>query len=139
MMTLLSRFEAKVDKQEDGCHLWNAAVSGKGYGVIQVEGKPLGAHRVAYEMYVGPIPDGLQIDHLCRVRSCVNPSHLEPVTSQENTRRGTVVRTHCPQGHEYSGHDGRGRTCKTCLRAASSRHYEILRRNTNDTVTIRGV
>ena len=124
MITLRSRFEAKVDKQEDGCHLWNAAVSGKGYGAIQIDGTPVGAHRVAYEMYVGPIPDGLHIDHLCRVVSCVNPSHLEPVTSRENTLRGAAVKTHCPQEHEYSSRNSRGhRRCETCISAANRRHY----------------
>lgn len=57
---------------------------------------------VAYEMYVGPIPEGMQLDHLCRVRHCVNPAHLEVVTQQENMRRVAVLTTHCPRGHEYN-------------------------------------
>lgn len=74
-----------------GCWLWTGATS-EGYGRIQHDGMPTPAHRVVYELLVGPVPDGLQLDHLCRVRACVNPSHLEPVTSAENTRRGAAHR-----------------------------------------------
>jgi hypothetical protein len=76
-------------------------------------------HRAVYERYVGPIPPGLEIDHLCRVRNCVNPAHLEAVTRGENVRRQMAVITHCPQGHEYTtantrvGRD-RKRGCRRC-------------------------
>jgi hypothetical protein len=98
------------------------------------------AHRVAYEALIGPIPDGLQLDHLCRNRACVNPLHTEPVTQIENIRRGEAgvpsgsqqrAKTHCPQGHPYSqgntyirknGH----RMCRTCNAAAQRR---LRRRN----------
>ena len=87
------------------------------------------AHRVAYELQVGPIPVGLQLDHLCRVRSCVNPAHLEPVTSAENTRRGLrAMKTHCPQGHPYAGENllirptGQ-RRCRTCHLAGKRAGY----------------
>jgi hypothetical protein len=60
------------------------------------------AHRWSYEYHVGPIPEGLDIDHLCRNRACVNPEHLEPVTRAENIRRAAQVKTHCPSGHEYT-------------------------------------
>lgn len=80
----------------DGCWLWSGAVSTNGYGRIGVGGSRLEqAHRVAYEIHVGPIPEGLHIDHLCRNRLCVNPAHLEAVTQAENNRRATLE----PQEH----------------------------------------
>lgn len=77
------------------------------------------AHRVVYETVVGPVPEGLELDHLCRNRGCVNPAHLEPVTHQENMRRGHWgMKTHCPQGHPYEGdnlvRDGHSRICRWC-------------------------
>lgn len=89
-----NRFWSKVNKTET-CWLWTAAiVQSTGYGRIGTGGRHHmnSAHRVAYEMMVGPIPKGLQIDHLCRVRHCVNPAHMEVVTSAENTRRGYLFR-----------------------------------------------
>lgn len=83
------RFLAKVDKTET-CWLWHGASKASGYGVMRIGPASAGmvyVHRFSYELYVGPIPDGLQIDHLCRVRNCVNPSHLEPVTLQVNVMR----------------------------------------------------
>jgi hypothetical protein len=90
------------------------------------EGRPLAAYRVAYILLVGPIPEGLQLDHLCRVASCVNPAHLEPVTQQENIRRQLAAITHCPKGHEYTpentGHDRHGgRYCRICSRLNANR------------------
>lgn len=103
-----------------GCWLWMAATNG-GYGAY---GRTT-AHRASYEIYVGPIPDGMQVDHLCRVRSCVNPSHLEPVTRIENVRRHYSLIVSCNQGHEftpentyvYRGH----RCCRKCNAAAARR------------------
>ncbi|MFI1562215.1 HNH endonuclease [Streptomyces sp. NPDC020490] len=83
------RFWARVDKTAPGgCWVWTGSVESKGYGAPTINGAKRPAHRVAYEDLVGPIPEGLHLDHLCRVRRCVNPEHLEPVTSRENALRG---------------------------------------------------
>lgn len=128
---LAIRFWAKVDYWDpDHCWLWIGARTGSGYGALH-EGAPsehqLSAHRVSYELLVGPIPAGLTIDHLCRVKACVNPKHLEPVTQRENTmRNGSVValnaqKTRCHRGHPFDSLntwiDKRGkRYCRTCQR-----------------------
>lgn len=112
---------------QDECWLWPGSVTQEGYGMAYVSGKRVAAHRLAYERLVGPIPAGLQLDHLCRARSCVNPGHLEPVTSKENVLRGightaiNAKKTHCVNGHQLSGENLRiGRTgwraCKECQR-----------------------
>jgi hypothetical protein len=121
---------SRIDKSgAGGCWLWQGATNRDGYGLTKPRGDKLRvAHRVIYEMLVGPIPDGLQLDHLCRVRACVNPEHLEPVTCRENLWRGpeTMTRllgskTHCKYGHEFS-EDNTARTlqghrvCITCRR-----------------------
>jgi len=128
----VARFWAKVNKEGPvhptlgtKCWLWAGAISG-GYGLAWSGLRMIGAHRLSYEECRGKIPPGLHLDHLCRVPSCVNPEHLEPVTQQENTRRGIAgwnmaVKTHCPQGHEYAGDNlivYRGqRHCRECGRA----------------------
>lgn len=97
---------ARVTKTET-CWLWIGAPSGKGYGQMMIDGRRIYVHRLAYELLVGPIPDGFQLDHLCRVKNCVNPAHLEPVTCQENIRRIPVhynsAKSECPKGHPLSG------------------------------------
>lgn len=77
---------------ESECWTWTAAIGGGGYGVIRVDGVMLKAHRYMYERQHGPIADGLQLDHLCRQRDCVNPAHLEPVTHTENVRRSRATK-----------------------------------------------
>ena len=122
------RFWDKVAVMPDGCWDWTAYRNRDGYGQFAGEGNSL-AHRVSYAGLVAPIPNGLQIDHLCRNRSCVNPSHLEVVTLQENTRRGLKeeLKTHCPQGHPYEGdnlylHSKTGwRQCHTCRREVKAK------------------
>lgn len=90
---LRERFEAKYVVTPGGCWRWIGTRTPEGYGQIRVAvGEVAYAHRVAYELLVGPIPEGLHIDHLCRVRACVNPAHLEPVTQAENNRRAASVR-----------------------------------------------
>lgn len=88
-MTTLDRLLQFVDKTSDegGCWLWTGTRNRGGYGDFRMPEGPRRAHRLAYENLVGPIPEGLELDHLCRVRNCVNPQHLEPVTRSENARR----------------------------------------------------
>lgn len=110
MSTTIERFEAKIERT-DTCWLWTAARSDTGYGSFGVGGKVVNAHRFAYELWIGPIPEGMQIDHLCRVRRCVNPTHLQVVTQAENIRRGESpsARLHragvCSRGHALVGPD----------------------------------
>jgi len=100
------RFWSKVDKTST-CWNWVSNISYNGYGTFYYNKKLQYSHRLSYESIKGKIPKGLQIDHLCRNRKCVNPDHLEVVTQKENCRRGLAginqtTKTHCPQGHEYS-------------------------------------
>lgn len=127
-MNLLDRLLVKV-RHHDGHWLIDSHLTRDGYARIWVDGKRRRAHRVAYELLVGPIPDGLQIDHLCKVRNCVNPEHLEPVTQAENLRRSEAWagvnsrKTHCPRGHSYSHTDSTGRRiCRECVAAAQRKH-----------------
>lgn len=124
------RFEMlHIPEPNSGCWLWIGGTATHGYGRIMVKGRRIGAHRYSYELHKGPIPEGLQIDHLCRTRSCVNPDHLEAVTGRTNVLRGNTVvaenarKTHCSRGHLFSGRnlslkiqDGRirQRLCKAC-------------------------
>ena len=121
------RFAAKLLPRESGCIEWVGGKTAGGYGTFAkrttrgTEQKEL-AHRWAYEQAVGPIPEGLDIDHLCRNRACVNPEHLEPVTRAENIRRAAEVKTACPAGHPYSEENTyvrpgtTHRKCRTCAR-----------------------
>lgn len=92
MPTLKERLLAGSAVDESGCQIWQGAPGLNGYGRLSIDGRLTLAHRASYEAFVGPIPSGLTIDHLCRVRMCINPEHLEPVTRAENTRRELEVR-----------------------------------------------
>lgn len=135
-LTLEERLWPKVEKTET-CWLWTGSVNDYGYGAIHAKGRRTGVHRAVYELLVGPIPEGFQIDHLCRVRNCVNPAHLEPVTQRENLRRGRAgahygERTHCKNGHPFDESNttvridrANGtpvRVCLQCHRDASCRY-----------------
>lgn len=125
----LKRFIDKVDKTSD-CWNWTASCDGKGYGQFVYKGKLSRAHRVSYMLFKGEIPEGLDLDHLCRNIKCVNPEHLEAVTRSVNLQRAILwqsKKTHCPKGHEYDYVDNRGaRRCKQCLKTLA--HYNYLKR-----------
>lgn len=84
---------------KDGCWLWTRATSDTGYGSLRLDGTTHNVHKLAYELWVGPVPAELQLDHLCRVRRCFNPAHLEPVTQEENLLRGVAAKVTCKRGH----------------------------------------
>jgi hypothetical protein len=129
------RFWSKVAVPQggDGCWMWTASRCREGYGRFNADDADLPstlAHRIAYTWLVGPIPEGLTLDHLCRNTSCVNPDHLEPVTAAENSRRAgnwNRGKTHCTHGHEftttntYMAPDGR-RACRECRRRSRRQH-----------------
>lgn len=122
-----ARPQYRVD--DSGCWLWEWYVHRSGYGMLRQDGRARYAHRVIYERFRGPIPKGLQLDHLCRVRHCVNPDHLEPVTARENQRRGNgwpgihARKTHCIRGHEFTPENTmivlNGRNCAACAHMRS--------------------
>lgn len=134
---LPDRIRSKVDGSGT-CWLWTAASTTLGYGCVYWEGRQQMAHRVIWELLIGPIPAGFETDHLCRNPSCVNPAHLEMVTHGENMRRSTAAakaaehhrsKTHCPAGHPYdedntyhftSRSGGAARGCKACRRIQST-------------------
>ena len=134
----LKRFEAKfIPEPNSGCWLWQGNLHPTtGYGQLTSGGKHFLAHRWAYEHYVGPIPEGLQLDHKCRLRCCVNPDHLEPVTCKENNNRGisaivnralALAQTHCRHGHPYDASNSfiaksGFRVCRICRNARYNRY-----------------
>lgn len=133
----LECFLGKIEVEE-GCWLWVGGKTSAQYGHLRIEGKPYYAHRFSYEWFVGPILRGLDLDHLCRNPSCVNPDHLEPVTHRENLMRSPIAvaainarKTHCPQGHEYNYENTqvgpRGRSCRTCKARQARARYSRLK------------
>lgn len=125
---VLDRLFDKISPEPNsGCWLWTGAVSAGKYGSFSFEGRMQKAHRVTWRLMRGPVPDGLDLDHICRVTICCNPDHLEPVTRSENLRRSPLKNryadlTHCKRGHEFTPENtmwrkgGTWRACRTCMR-----------------------
>jgi hypothetical protein len=139
----LDRFAEKIALTDSGCIEWIASHNGVGYGTLTTNrrgGKVL-AHRWSYEHHIGPIPEGLHIDHLCRNTLCVNPSHLEAVPQRVNTLRGkaptavNAAKTHCVAGHPFAGDNllvSRGsRVCRECSRRRKREAYARLAHKEN--------
>lgn len=141
--TVEERFWSKVDRQSDGCWLWHGSIKPGGYGNFGPrKGVSVNVHRFAYELEVGPIPDGHQIDHIChdpeecsggpscRHRRYVNPAHLKAVLPRENVLRGNgppainATKNHCPRGHEYVLGRSGFRSCNECARLSMRRVRE---------------
>jgi hypothetical protein len=114
----------------DGCWIFRGATGTGGYARIYEDGRRQPGHLIAWRHFMGEWPDGMTYDHLCRTPSCVNPWHGDPVPIATNIRRGgNAIKTHCPQGHPYSGDnlriDGRryARLCRTCQREHLAAYY----------------
>lgn len=134
-MDWVERFWRKVDKSGE-CWLWTGGLTPAGYGKFWLNGRSELGHRVSYALTHGAVPEGrLQLDHLCRTRTCVRPEHLEPVSVRDNLLRGpttlaaiNAAKTHCRNGHEFSDvntyrpPDG-SRMCRECMRAKDRRAY----------------
>ena len=146
-LSLLERFTAQyVVDNATGCWLWIGATTGpnrmarNGYGSMRVRGRQRPAHRVSWELYRGET-DAATLDHLCRVRRCVNPDHLRPVSQRENIRAGTGLaalnarKTHCLRGHEFNKENTRinrldgGRECRICQRERYRASRAAIERN----------
>jgi len=123
----LARFVANVIFDSSGCWIWKGLVGNEGYAAF-FAGRYHAGHRWLYEVTTSPVPRGLQLDHLCRLRRCVNPDHLEPVTPRENVLRSNGLaainarKTHCKRGHPFDKTNtevrlhGKGRSCRRCVR-----------------------
>jgi len=130
-----NRFVRKIVRQASGCWLWSGSLDEKGYGYFRLAGpettaKNVRAHRWAWQRINGPVPAGLELDHKCRNRNCVRPSHIEPVTHLENMRRGRwAMTTHCVNGHPLSGDNLRvdrrrgQRCCRACEKLRVRKHH----------------
>jgi hypothetical protein len=138
--SLRDRLLSQVDRSADGCWNWLGQVTNN-YGRTGISRSKVWAHRASYEEFVGRIPPGFQIDHLCKNTVCINPDHLEAVTPRVNTLRSDSLsaiaarRTHCAAGHEYTDEntrqrrDRRARVCRTCARADAARRRACARRS----------
>lgn len=133
----IDRVFKSVEVVIDSCWIWSGPLDKDGYArSIKIGSRSDGSrrfvrsHRFVYEQMVGPIPDGITIDHLCRNRCCLNPAHLEPVTGRENTQRGwRKNKTHCKHGHPLSGQNlivnkNGSRNCRECRARLVREHYQ---------------
>lgn len=119
--SVMERVWAKFERQPNGCWLWTASTTRDGYPMLSSTAhRTVHVHRWIYETLVEPIPDGYEVDHLCRTPACVNPAHLEAVTGEENRRRKHEATTHCRRGHPYNAANtrtvGLKRVCRVCAR-----------------------
>lgn len=132
-----NRFWSKVEKT-DYCWNWKSVLDAGGYGQFKYNGKMVHTHRFVLKLIGVELIDGLQIDHLCRNRKCVNPTHLEQVTKRENILRGVspsaihAKKTHCPKGHDYTTENTYyykrgGRQCKKCIIERSLNQYKNIK------------
>lgn len=147
-MTRLERFESRIAKGTR-CWAWTGASQGGGYSQFYDKGKNLLAHRVSYELYIGPIPTGMTIDHLCRNRACVNPAHMEPVSNGENILRGVSFsarnarKTQCDSGHEFTLENTyrwrNGRHCRACRRFAVQKYRAAGADSSNSIPVLTGI
>ena len=124
------RFEQKIKVDPiSGCHVWTGYKDKKGYSFFRVSTSlTMRGHKFSFLQAKGEIPKGLEIDHLCRNRGCVNPDHLEAVTHRVNVERGfgvgviNAAKMHCPIGHELTGDKGK-RRCKICTNEVARKNY----------------
>lgn len=136
MKPIEERFLSRVDRSPGtDCWIWLGRIDGDGYGCCLLVGlNTRQAHRAAYQLFVGPIPEGMDIDHTCRIRHCVNPSHLRPLDLNLNRQQTSwALRTHCVNGHEFTPENTRiainqgrrakrVRHCRACVRANTARY-----------------
>ncbi|MDX3575967.1 HNH endonuclease signature motif containing protein [Streptomyces sp. FL07-04A] len=132
---MIDRIMAKVSKSANGCWIYTGTLDKDGYATFSMHGVGTRrVHRLMYEAKVGSIPEGMEIDHLCRVRNCVNPEHLEAVTRRENSLRSesfaaiNARKTHCIHGHEFTSENtytkpNGHRQCRQCGREATARYF----------------
>lgn len=140
----IARLLDRIEVADDGCWVFTGSTT-NGYGVMSYDGQRHRTHRLTYEFYNGPIPDGLVLDHLCRNRACCNPDHLEPVTHRENTLRGVGVtavnasKTHCPAGHPYTPENTRygAENRRFCIKCDTRRSREFRARRREAKAEIR--
>lgn len=129
----IERFWKYVHKTQN-CWIWKGGITGQGYGAFWLDGRTIPAHRFSYEYLIGPIPEKMELDHKCRNRKCINPEHLEPVTSKENKLRGTsfsavnAKKIFCVRGHRinddvYIASSGY-RHCRKCSRIREREYYK---------------